>query len=354
MMSSIDKTPTVQPGTYRFVVGSTAEAVATIREKLGPDARVLSVRNDERAGLGRWFGSPRFEVIAEVAAPAAPSTFVAESDEPAEPELPATTIPPAASARAEANDVVDRLLRRAGFPEKMILQLNPPSRRASNAALPLHRVLADLGRDLRVAAARPPVNLPSRTAFFGGSGVGRTTALCKWLAHRTITEGRQGAVWRVEFERPNAAPLLDVFAEALNVTVDHYAEGMLQPPESADYLLVDLPALPKPDSTEAASLREFLDRENIGGRVLVLNALYEPDALRAAYARGRAFGATHIVFTHLDELARWGRLWEFLWGGELAPLFVSTGPGLIGDFTIDVLDAVLKRTVPSSGGEGTA
>jgi flagellar biosynthesis GTPase FlhF len=98
-------------------------------------------------------------------------------------------------------------------------------------------------------------------------------------------------------------------------------------------------------------LNQFLDGEKFAGRVLVLNAAYDAEALREAYARGRDFGATHLVCTHLDETPRWGRLWEFLLEGELSPLFLSTGPGLTGELETDVLDRVLSRSL-SLVGEG--
>jgi flagellar biosynthesis protein FlhF len=334
------------PGTYRFSVSSAAEGAQIIRDQLGPTARVLSVRAEPRAGFARWLGPPRFEVIAEL--PVA-----------VDPDIPAiAALAPAAKSRPENGeqvpgpeaqdpDVARNLLRRVGVPEKLIVQLTPSGRPRSGDE-PLHRILANLTRDLRQATARSPVALPARTAFLGGAGVGRTTALCKWLAHTTLGQGKQATVWRVEFEQPNPTPQLDVFAEALGVAMEHYAEGLSQAYPDGDALLVDLPALPSLGSAEAKFLTSFLDREAIDGRVLVLNALYEVDSLRESYARGRAFGATHLVFTHLDELARWGRLWEFLWEGELSPLFASTGPALMGDFDEGVLEAVLRRTLPGA------
>jgi len=41
--------------------------------------------------------------------------------------------------------------------------------------------------------------------------------------------------------------------------------------------------------------------------------------------------ATHVVFTHLDEVPQWGRLWDYLFDGGIAPLFLATGPSLTGD-----------------------
>jgi flagellar biosynthesis protein FlhF len=80
--------------------------------------------------------------------------------------------------------------------------------------------------------------------------------------------------------------------------------------------------------------------------VLVLNAAYDTATLRAAYAAGRELKATHVVFTHLDEVTQWGRLWDFLLDGELQPLFLATGPSLTGDCEEDAFDAVARRTLP--------
>ena len=43
------------PGAYKFTVRSTEQAVALIREKLGPTARVLSVRAVEATGFRKYF-----------------------------------------------------------------------------------------------------------------------------------------------------------------------------------------------------------------------------------------------------------------------------------------------------------
>ena len=54
---------------FRLVVRSAEEAVRVIREKLGEDARVLSVKQVGGEGLKRFISSPKLEVIAEVPGP---------------------------------------------------------------------------------------------------------------------------------------------------------------------------------------------------------------------------------------------------------------------------------------------
>src|SRR6056300_1011928 len=61
-----DKETTQAPKKYRLVVRSAEEAVRLIREKLGDQARVTSVRQVGGEGLKRFISSPKLEVIAEV------------------------------------------------------------------------------------------------------------------------------------------------------------------------------------------------------------------------------------------------------------------------------------------------
>ena len=51
---------------FKLIVRSAEEAVRVIREKLGENARVLSVKQVGGEGLKRFISSPKLEVIAEI------------------------------------------------------------------------------------------------------------------------------------------------------------------------------------------------------------------------------------------------------------------------------------------------
>jgi flagellar biosynthesis protein FlhF len=350
------------PGTcYKFTVRSADEAVTLIRERLGPDARVLSVRAIAPTGLRRLFAGPQLEVIAQVDAPA-PAPEPAESavelttaPEPDsrldatsnEPALPAGELPPRFDVRRSSIGLTE-LLRRSGLTETALSRLQAGANWPELNALPLHRALAETSRLLRERAearpARPPL---SRAAFLGAAGVGRTTALCKWLSVEVFRRARVGHVVSIEFDRPNPLGPLPVFAEALGVPLAHFP-CETQPAVPGGFVYFDLPGLSIRRPAENAGLREWLDREEIEERVLVLNAAYDRASLREAYAAGRDLGATHLVFTHLDEVPQWGKLWDYLFDAELEPLFLSTGPSLTGDCAEDVSGAIARRTLPEN------
>jgi len=367
---------------YKLVVRSAEEAVRTIRAQLGEHAKVLSVRQLPGQGLAGLFGRPRLEVIAQIGSADTGSAAIALAEENRVTSASSSvsgsetleraaatdrsfsaqaTLSRSGAVRGETRSRVDfaatklpDLLRRSGFSESLVARLQATPSFATDTAGPLHRALADFGQALRsTSTARPVRPLPSRVAFLGTSGSGRTTALCKWLARGVFVQGRTGRVVKAEFDRPNPTEGLGVFCEALGLTLDHYVAGEAQVQTLANvaaeqFLYVDLPALSLGAAAENAALVQFLATERIDGRVLVLNALYDVATLRTAYAAGRDAGATHLVFTHLDELGHWGKLWDFLIDGELTPLFLATGASLTGDFEEDAVGAVLRKTLPGS------
>lgn len=352
---------------YKFTVNNAHEAAQVIRDRLGESARVLSVRTVEPTGLRGLFGSPKLEVIATVeesvtAVATTPTTLNATSDETASP-VPALNGGPGAFTRHEgargegtpptriglrtpiANDL-PTLLRRSGFSEAILVRLQKSSEWTALQALPLHRALVETGRVLRRIAGERPAAAPlTRAAFIGLAGTGRTTALCKWIGAEVSRRARLGHVVIAEFDQPLSRGPLPVFCEALGVPVAHFPAST-QPAAPGGFVYFDLPGLSLRDPAANAPLAEFLEREQITQRVLVLNAAYGPSALRAGYARGRELGATHVVFTHLDELAQWGGLWDYLIDGGLEPLFLTTGPSLTGECEEDVFDALARRTLP--------
>lgn len=347
------------PGTcYRFVVATAEEAARVIREQLGENARVLSVRSVERSGIRGLFSAPRLEVIAQLPAPE-PAPAAPEPESPAavvRSELaPTAENVPAGHVRTPRSTVrpprthLTELLRRSGFSESLLARLQHSPEWNGLAALPLHRALVETGHHLRtLAGSRTADPQPlARAAFLGTPGSGRTTALCKWLAADVFRRARLGHVVTAEFDRPNSLGPLPVFCEALGVPLAHFPAST-QPATPGGFVYFDLPGLSLRQPAENAPIRAFLDAERIEQRVLVLNAAYDHALLRAGYAVGRDMGATHVVFTHLDEVAQWGRLWDFLVEGELEPLFLTTGPSLTGDLEADVADAVARRTLPAA------
>lgn len=388
------KTPPVPGSAYKMIVSSADEAVRTIRERFGPSAKVLSVRQVEGQGIMGLFSKPKLEVVVqipaeeteaeqqpqvkakaqakvrrpvveaedEIAPPLEEATrqkVMAEAEEAASQRPMLSTV----EAKREASQTLSRsmapeqlpshdlpdLLRRSGFSEAFMAQLHNLPAWDRHYDRPLHATLADLGRELRLRlSARPVKPLPARAAFLGMRGSGRTTALCKWLGVEVFMKARRGRVLKVEFDQPNPTESLNVYCEALGIGMEHYAPDLDLSTQPGDFLYADIPGISLSQSAENSRLLRFLNASKIEGRVLVLNALYDLSVLRAAYAVGRDLGATHLVFTHCDEVLQWGKLMDFLIDGNLTPLFLATGPSLSGDCEEDPVGAALRKTIPGA------
>lgn len=358
-----------EPARYRLVVGSAAEAVALVRERFGAAARVISVRQLEAGGLKRFLQKPRLEVIVEVgtpvepppAAPANPQT----GDEPAVsgiPSLPGRdpaaapgSVPapaadlfpaglPAASALAPRRE--SSLLRATGLDEALLARI-----RADHAGLdwnttPIPEALAALGawlrRNYELIPRRPA---GPRRVFFGSCGAGKTTALCKALALDVFVRGRSVAVLKLDGDQPNASDGLAAFCDVLGAPLLRSANEVGEIDEQT-LLYLDVPGVGLEAHAEHARLAQTLDALRVDTRILVVNAACEAEVIQDMWELGRVGGATHVVFTHGDEVRRPGKLWRFVLNGGLRPLFVSAGPSPAGEIEEDVFSALLARTFP--------
>jgi flagellar biosynthesis protein FlhF len=334
---------------------------------------VISVRQLPGQGLSGLFGRPRLEVIAQVGGEvegetksagawsdafaqaeragggvAAPESMGSEESQAME----GAAEPESRGVRETEGVAVDLsdVLRRAGFSEtlrsRLQLELEEPGTRRG----PLHRQIAAVGSRLRsLADAQAGRGVTDRVAFVGTAGAGRTTALLKWMARQAEVGRSLGRVVHVAADGsvPDAlragAARAGVGVEAVDLSAGGVAAG-----RADDRMVAEFPALSLTDPVARRAQRRQLDAAGLSTRVLVLNALHDGATLRRVAAAGRDLGVTHVAFTHLDELAEWGRLWELLVEGEFSPLFLSTGPSPTGQREDDVVAAVLRRTVPGN------
>ena len=337
---------------YKFVVSSADEAVNVLRERLGENAKVISVRQIEGAGLARFLRAPKLEVIAKVEIPeAAPEPGMPEIEVPVADLAPAV---PAAPVDEKADELpieekVAQILLRAGFNEGMIGRIRSLSAWERLVKMPLGSALTEIAVILRRDYMRTPrKSLYHSVAFFGTPGAGKTTALCKRLVTEVFFRNRRARVLKLDLDRPNPGDGLAAFCDAMGVPLVRDSSDAMDG-DGDETLYIDFPGISLDNRADINEVSYALDRHLVVGRVLVVNAAYDAELIKRAYAFGEELRATHVVFTHLDELIHWGKLWEFVIGQPLQPLFLSAGQNLAGDFSEQVFDSILERTFPSEG-----
>ncbi len=370
----------ITPGQkYKFVVKSAEEAASIIRDRLGEMAQVISVRQVEGEGLARFLKSPKLEIIAQI--PPAPVDMPeakgsAAQQESLESEEEAETPQrrkssrarkprPAAEPRREETDYVSEtlvramfnnlptgrlwtLLSKAGIPTEFLAQIGEqPETRGLNDQ-PLQTAISRFALLMRDRAPGRSLALSNRVAFFGSPGSGSTTALCKQLSADVFLRGRQACVMKLEADEPNSSEGLAMFCEALGVPLLRTTAELRKISEDVA-VYFDLPGMTL-TGKNIRHIQKIFDELGIESRVLVVNAAYERQLIQEAYTRAGAIGATHVVFTHVDEIPRCGKLWEFVLDDGLVPLFASTGQNIASDFDRHVIDMLVRRTL-SAGDE---
>lgn len=363
-MNNLTQDPAATPASgkrFRLTVRSAEEAVRVIRDKLGDQARVLSVRQVGGEGLKRFISSPKLEVIAEI--PADDSGEISDSGlleeaevsedlAVADKEAPSSNAPnlpedPGLSDVSfdESNDKV-RLLRKAGFDLNLLGEIQSWSSWQEMKDKPLADVLKEITVGLsdrfRSTKLTPTTD---KIALIGAPGVGKTTTLCKFLAHEVFMNKKIPFVLKVENGIPNPDDALRIFCEVIGVTLFREPEGMPQVSEESP-LYLDFPGLSLSNLQDWVEAKQTLDEMQVDTRVLVVNGAYERDILLRSIRSAKHVGATHLAITHFDELSNSTKLWPVLLQEDLSPLCICNGQNVTGDFSTNVLNQLISRTFP--------
>ena len=421
------KNPNQSAVQIKLVVASAAEAVKTIKERFGEEAKVLSVKQSESGGIARLLQKPRLEVIVEVPQSTienrSSSQIANTHSDSGTREIPNTeaeTIRPETNIAqesisnpmtAETKEVSDQKSFESSLPQASENKSEPLSKKdyfasaieeeeaplsedpvseapLGTAANPVRRgtmenvkkviaMLQSVGFedsmieriryeiDFRSIGERStvelygavcewlqnqfPKNRPSisgrRRAFIGSCGAGKTSALCKALSTDVFMSGLEPQVLKLDGDVPNPSDGLETFCEIMGTSF-HRSWEDVEEHSSEKPLYIDLPGVRLQNESSVAACKEVLDELYVDERVLVLNAAYDSESIAEAMLCGERMGATAVVFTHLDEARKAGKLWRYVLNGRIRPLFFSNGPNPAGDHIQDPFGALLEKTFP--------
>ena len=362
-------TDTSKPKRFRLVVRSAEEAVRMIREKLGDSARVVSVRQTGGEGLKRFISSPKLEVIAEVPPVENPSN--AEPIEPSDDsEKIVSEVPPIEKSNIEsqalenvakplhpskspelANDLPQdalQLLSKAGFDDVLVSQIKSWPEVGDISNLPLADVLRKVTQCLSDRfKSTPQVPLGSKTALLGSPGSGKTTMLCKMLAHEVFIKKKLPMVLKLENGVPNPDDSLRIFCEVIGVTL-YREESKIPNATLQSPLFIDIPGISLSDAAEWSKIKASLTSLGVSSRILVVNGAYDSKVLSKCVRIGGNLDATHLAITHFDEISNASKLWPIIFDSALSPYCISTGQNITGDFSSNVLNQMIAKSFPEN------
>ena len=359
---------------YRLVVRSAEEAVRMIREKLGDNAKVISVRQVGGEGLKRFISSPKLEVIAEISndtsSDKSSSAEAALTEAPSDQNIaknkadhsqPLQDTPKAKKEKAiegtteptdkqSSSEKVDALsvLAKAGFDELLVSQIRSWPEIGGIQDLSLADALRKVTLSLtdRYQAIKP-ISLDSKVALIGSPGAGKTTMLCKLLAHEVFIKKNIPMVLKLENGVPNPDDSLRIFCEVIGVTLYREANKVPSPSKNTP-LFIDIPGVSLNDVSEWSLIKSSLDGLGVTSRILVINGAYDRKVLAKCIRIGGNLSATHLAITHFDELSNASKLWPIIFDSGLSPYCISTGQNVTGDFSANVLNQMIAKSFPEN------
>ncbi len=352
-----------------FIASSAEEAVSQIRTALGPNAVVLNVRPLPANGIARLWQKPMIEVLAHVPetptqaapVPEAVAAFrqqVAHAEEQGKAQDDLTLLreadaKSAASVADEDAEVrsghwhVGAILQRTGLSalhaQGIVDQLraqhgdNPPS---LNEEIRLAR------QCLSARWRKPrPLATGSLHVLVGPAGSGKTTCLCKWLTQSALVEGRLARVWRLDGATANMAESLSVYCDILGVPNERAWETT--PGAFAEDIgFIDLPGIDWKNPIAVKELGGQLKKFGQPHIHLVLNGAYDPAILLTQIRAFAEIPVEDLIISHLDEVTKWGKIWNLVLGTNYSIRHFSTGQNIPGDFSEASAESLLDRQLP--------
>ena len=224
-------------------------------------------------------------------------------------------------------------------------ELDPTLAREVAQGKPLEdafEVNAVLGRDSPGSASKRAI-----VALIGPPGAGKTTTLAKLAARYGLGGRKRAHILTSDVLRIGAADQLRTLAALLGIgfgvaETPVELDRMIEEQYNKDLILIDTPGLSKADLEDARELAQMIGSDPEIDTHLVLPASMKADDLARQVELFREFRPRKLIFTRMDETARYGSLVNLAARTRLEVSFLAQGQRIPDDLEIATREGLGK------------
>lgn len=350
----------------RFVALTMQDAVAMVREQLGPDAVILHTRRRPKRGLFRLLRRPRYEVVAAVETPRPRPTMARGQGKRAQSfhDLHSRQLTNDATGdRTEAPEPplpdsveqVVRQLRDQAVEEELIQSFLGELRDRAEQPGDLESLAWVRATFREMMERRFPCIDSSRIGddarvivLIGPTGVGKTTTVAKLAANFALIAEKDVAIITADTYRIAAVDQLRTYANLIGapLSVVYTPEEMQQAiaeHRERDMILVDTAGRSQYDKMQMNELRTFLAVIEEPQIHLVISATTKAEDLVDTLERFHTIGFDRLIITKIDETRTLGPLLKLshLSGKQIA--YLTAGQSVPDDIEVAEAGAIAER-----------
>lgn len=351
-----------------FKAENIQQAIATIKDELGPDAMILSTRKIPKKPLDPY-SKEMFEVEAAIAAPQTPASGKKPDwieDVKADIADIKDMISLAGFGNGMHNMVCNHFesvgvlasLLRAGVSEGLSSRLikDAGTRMESHAetgekikSLKKHVMQQCLNRitikDCFTAANR--TNIPHVAAFVGPTGVGKTTTIAKLAALLAFQRKMRVGLISVDNYRVGALEQLKAYASIMGLPCARAfnskdLSNALDRMRSLDVVLIDTAGYSHFDTKKINDIMQLMKADFRISTHLVLSVIVESTIMEDAASAFSVFQPDTLVFTKIDETKRRGKILDQLNQIDLPVSLIANGQRVPEDLIVPDKHTLLK------------
>jgi flagellar biosynthesis protein FlhF len=336
-----------------FTADSIQNAIAQAKGVLGRDAIILHTRKFRKGGIFGFFSKEGVEVTAAI------DTSVA-------------TIPPKiVEPYVEEVAVQSELANMRNLLEKVISKIPQSSEHSpvldllTNNDIDIHiaeQIIKDLPVDYMKFEAGSPelkqliiaqiqtcfqsvegIRIPEKgrkiVAFFGPTGVGKTTTIAKLAAKFTIQEGYQVALVTADTYRISAVEQLKTYSDIMGIPIhvvyaaDELKE-VLEANQDKQLILIDTAGRSPHNNDQLDELRNLLQIDDAIEKYLVLSATTKYKDALDIVKKFSVCVPHKVIFTKIDETRNIGTVVNLLYQSPMSLSYVTNGQNVPDDIEL--------------------